>query len=137
EGSDAQGEGRRRGGAGPPALTLPSHRFGTGSLRRPRSFLTRICADLRGWARIVPGSRVASPPSLWFAGACCGAFPGGLLAWRVAPLAFLAVRRRLRCRGVLPALRARFLVSVECRALGHGGLQPRWRRCGGPSSGTP
>src|SRR5690606_17184631 len=75
-------------------------------------------ADSRGWARIFSGLRAAVLAFLGFAGAWCGAFPGGLLAWRVAPLAFVSVRRRFRCRGVVPALRARFLVSAACRALG-------------------
>src|SRR5690606_6948931 len=44
--------------------------------------LTRICADGRG---SFFGSRIAVSAFLGFAGACCGAFPGGLLAWWVAP----------------------------------------------------
>src|SRR5690554_4810464 len=94
-------------------------------------------ADERGFTRIFFGLRAAVLAFLGFAGACGGAVPGGLLAWRVAPLDFLAVRRRLRCRGVVPALRTRVSVPVACRALGLCGVQSRWRRCGGPSSGMP
>src|SRR5690606_29739164 len=52
----------------------------------------------------------------------------------VAGLPWL-VRWRLPVRGVVPALRVRVSAQVACRALGRCGGLPRWRRCGGPSSG--
>src|SRR5690606_40692821 len=55
-------------------------------------------ADSRGWARIFSGLRAAVLAFLGFAGAWCGAFPGGLGAWRVAPLAFVSEIGRASCR---------------------------------------
>src|SRR5690606_41928116 len=73
------------------------------------------------------GGGAKSVVSRWgFAGAWCGAFPGGLLAGRVAPLAFLTVRWCLRLW--VTALRARVSVPVACRALGRCGGLPRWWR---------
>src|SRR5690606_10801890 len=80
----------------------------------------------------VPGrlSPVAGSLALGVARFLVACWLGGWRRWLSWPCAGA-------CGYGLPALRARTSVSVECQALGLCGGLPRWRRCGGPSSGTP